>query len=381
MSVLEFRPRWWLIASAWVVFAVSLPFAAWFGQKGHETFWWVFGRDAVQAVGAAALAVGGGAALLRNVVNRRWKRELQIMAVDLLDETIYSLGVVAQRLAYVLFGSDTKVGETLHAFQLPWTFVDEATIASAKTAIDDAYIATKDEPEVVTRLRATSSDLTDLGSKLRDSTDGLDRCLRDPKPVLGLMAGVAELNRRIRLLAYEVPSSETLYPPPPRHISQLAYETLSEAMIVAGEVRAPFKEIRADLSDEDLKKRLDNQEQELRMTEALDRGLKNLREIGTQIDQVVQKRDKLVRETSSAAQLARELSQGLAEDRKGLDLTEEETKQAEDFESKIKTLENTLDAMVKMQAVFSQPGPESLALSGETEERGRRDGQPDSGAG
>jgi hypothetical protein len=102
--VLEFRPRLWQIVVSWLLFAVCLVLAAWLSGKGHDTFLWVLGHDAVQARGAAALVVGGVAALITVLVSRRWTSELQVIAVDLLDETIHHASVLSQLAAFVLFG-------------------------------------------------------------------------------------------------------------------------------------------------------------------------------------------------------------------------------------------------------------------------------------
>ena len=53
----------------------------------------VLGHDAVQALGLAALAIGGGSALIKVLTTMRWTEELQVIAVDLLDQTIHQVGI------------------------------------------------------------------------------------------------------------------------------------------------------------------------------------------------------------------------------------------------------------------------------------------------
>src|ERR1700733_6719168 len=168
MSVLEFRPRLWQIVASWLLFAVCLVLAASLGGKGHDTFWWVLGHDAVQALGAGALVVGGGATLINVLASRRWARELQVIAVDLLDETIHHVGVLGQLAAYVLFGRSGPLGDM---FKVPWTFFDDTEVENARRELQDKYLVTifEDDAEIVARLQEVSAELTDRGDKLRDA--------------------------------------------------------------------------------------------------------------------------------------------------------------------------------------------------------------------
>jgi hypothetical protein len=228
VSVLEFRPRLWQIVASWLLFAACLVLAAWLGRKGHDTFWWVLGHDAVQALGAAALVVGGGAALINVLASRRWTRELQVIAVDLLDETIHHAGVVGQVAAYVLFGRSDPDGELElgYMFKVPWTFFDDTEVEDARAELQDYYVANVliDDAEIAARLQEVTAELMDRGSKLRDAAVGLDSCINDPKPLLPLLAAVAELNRKIRLLIDQAPSPGFLFPPSVARISPLAYQ-------------------------------------------------------------------------------------------------------------------------------------------------------------
>jgi hypothetical protein len=82
--------RWQLVASG-LVFLACLLGAAWLGGYGSDSFGWVLGRDALQAVSAAALAFGGVGGLLDWRARRRWESAIQVIAVDLLNATRQAL--------------------------------------------------------------------------------------------------------------------------------------------------------------------------------------------------------------------------------------------------------------------------------------------------
>jgi hypothetical protein len=315
VSVLEFRPRWWQIAVAWLLFAVCLVLAAWLGRKGHDTFWWVLAHDAVQALAVAALAVGGGVALLSVLVSGRWARELQIIAVDLLDETIHHVGVLSQLAAYVLFGESGSLGELDYAFKLPWTFVDDTQVEEAERELRGAYnlVDEKDE-EIVARLQEVSAELTDRGGKLRDAAVGLDSCINDPKPVIPLLAAVAELNRKIRLLIDEVPSPGSFFPPVPPLISSAAYKVLIESVTVARFIHAPFQQIRGHLRDGTLKKQLNDQKAHLEMTAGFERGIRNMQALTEELKRIASKRAAMAEEAKNYAEKTKKLVAGLSAD-------------------------------------------------------------------
>jgi len=317
--VLEFRPRWWQIIVSWLLFAVCLVLAAWLGRKGHDTFWWVLGHDAVQAVGAAALVVGGGAALINILASRRWTRELQVIAVDLLDETIHHAGVLGQLAAYVLFGRSGPRGELGHMFKVPWTFFDASEVEEATRELQDNYVAIVliDDAGIVARLQEVSTELTDRGSKLRDAALGLDSCINDPKPLLPLLAAVAELNRKIRLLIDQAPSPGFLFPPSAAGISSLAhrvfisspaYDVLMEYVKVARLIRAPFQQIRNDLRDDALTEQLNDQEGRLKTSAGFER--------------VSRQMQALVEETTDTAKRGEKVVADLTADAESKDLTE-----------------------------------------------------------
>jgi hypothetical protein len=323
VSVLEFRPRLWQIVVSWLLFAVCLVLAAWLGRKGHDTFWWVLGHDAVQALGAGALVVGGGAALINILASRRWTRELQVIAVDLLDETIHHAGALGQLAAYVLFGRSGPLGELSHMFKVPWTFFDDAEVERAKRELQDSYAAIVliDDAEIVARLQDVSAELTDRGSKLRDAAVGLDSCINDPKPLLPLLAAVAELNRKIRLLIDQAPSPGFLLTPSLAPVSSLAqkvfisspaYEVLMEYVEVARLIRTPFQQIRDDLRDAALTKQLNDQEERLKTN--------------AEFERLSREMHALVEEVTDTAERGQKLVADLAADAEREDLTESDRK-------------------------------------------------------
>jgi hypothetical protein len=335
VSVLEFRPRWWQIAVSWLIFAVCLVLAAWLGGKGHDTFWWVLAHDAVQALGAAALTVGGISALISVLVRRRWTRELQIVAVDLLDETIHHASVLSQLSAYVLFGRPHSLGELDHVFKLPWTFFDEAKVADAKLKLEGIYIATdKDDKEIVTRLQDVSAELTDRGGKLRDATAGLDNCINDPEPVIPLLAEVAELNRKIRLLLDNLPSPGAFFPPTPQLIFPAAYEVLLESVTVARFIQEPFKRIRRDLRDATLAKQLSEQEDRLKTTAGFEEGVRKMQARGEELDRIA---TQIAKKRKDLIEIARKYSEmALAAGTENKDLTDSQKKITEETSAKFK---------------------------------------------
>jgi len=313
VSVLEFRPRLWQIVVSWLLFAVCLVLAAWLGRKGHDTFWWVLGHDAVQTLGAGALVVGGGATLINVLASRRWARELQVIAVDLLDETIHHVGVLGQLAAYVLFGRSGPLGEFNHMFKVPWTFFDDTEVEAARRELQDSYLAIifEDDAEIVARLQEVSAELMDRGGKLRDAAMGLDGCINDPKPVLPLLAAVAELNRKIRLLIDQAPSPGLILPPSVAQISPLvnrvfisspAYDVLMEYVEVARFVRAPFQQIRSHLLDTTLTKQLNEQEDRLKTNAGFERMIREMHALVEETKVTAERGEKLVADLTADAE-------------------------------------------------------------------------------
>lgn len=365
VSVLEFRPRLWQIVVSWLLFAVCLVLAAWLGRKGHDTFWWVLGHDAVQALGAAALVVGGGATLINVLASRRWTRELQVIAVDLLDETIHHAGVVGQLVAYVLFGRSDSLGEVGHMFKVPWTFFDDTEVEDANRDLQAYYMAIilRVDPEIVARLQQVSAELTDRGDKLRDAAMGLDSCINDPKSLLPLLAAVSELNRKIRLLIDQAPSSGFLVPPSAALISSSAYEVLisspayevlMEYVEVARLIHAPFRQIRADLRDTTLRKQLDEQEDRLKTNAGFERGMREMRA--------------LVEETTETAERGEKLIADLTADAKKEDLTESDKEIYDEIITKLNIIvagvsesARTLSGQAPTASQDAPPDPEGNA--------------------
>jgi hypothetical protein len=265
--------------------------------------------------------VGGGATLINVVASRRWARELQVIAVDLLDETIHHVGVIGQLAAYILFGRSGPLGELNDMFKVPWTFFDDTEVEDAKRELQDNYLAiilkddAEDDAEIVARLQEISAELTDRGGKLRDAAMGLDDCINDPKPVLPLLAEVAELNRKIRLLIDQAPSPGFIFPPSVAlsslarkvFIRSPAYDVLMEYVEVTRLIRAPFQQIRGDLLDTTLTKQLDEQEDRLKTNAGFER--------------VSREMHALVEETTDTAERGKQLVTDLAADAENEDLT------------------------------------------------------------
>jgi hypothetical protein len=355
VSVLEFRPRWWQIAVSWLLFAVCLVLAAWLGRKGHDTFWWVLAHDAVQALGAVALAVGGVAALISVLVSRRWAGELQIIAVDLLDETIHHVGVLSQLAAYVLFSRSGSLGELNYAFKLPWTFLDDTKVEDAKREFQGLYkVVDKDDAEIVARLQEVSAELTDRSGKLRDAAVGLDSCINDPKPVIPLLAAVAELNRKIRLLIDKAPTPGSFLPPSPGLISSSAYEVLIESVTVAKFIHEPFQQIRGDLRDATLTKHLNDQENLLKMTAGFERGIGNMKALTENLEILAIKRATTVEKAANDAKRAQEMAAVLAANAENPDLTDNAKKIAQEINTKF---EPYADAILEIQRILSRIAP------------------------
>ena len=355
MSVLEFRPRCWQIAVSWLLFAVCLVLAAWLGRKGHDTFWWVLAHDAVQALGAVALAVGGVAALISVLVSRRWAGELQIIAVDLLDETIHHVGVLSQLAAYVLFSRSGSLGELEYAFKLPWTFFDDTKVEDAKREFQGLYnVVDKDDAEIVARLQEVSAELTDRGGKLRDAAVGLDSCINDPKPVIPLLAAVAELNRKIRLLIDEAPTPGSFLPPSPALISSSAYEVLIESVTVAKFIHEPFQQIRGALRDATLTKQLNHQEDLLKMTAGFERGIRNMKALTKEWEIIAIRRAAMLKKANDDARRAQEMAAHLAADAENPDLTDKEKEIAQEIRTK---LEPYVDVLPEIRRILSGGAP------------------------
>ena len=353
--MLEFRPRCWQIAVSWLLFAVCLVLAAWLGRKGHDTFWWVLAHDAVQALGAVALAVGGVAALISVLVSRRWAGELQIIAVDLLDETIHHVGVLSQLAAYVLFSRSGSLGELEYAFKLPWTFFDDTKVEDAKREFQGLYnVVDKDDAEIVARLQEVSAELTDRGGKLRDAAVGLDSCINDPKPVIPLLAAVAELNRKIRLLIDEAPTPGSFLPPSPALISSSAYEVLIESVTVAKFIHEPFQQIRGALRDATLTKQLNHQEDLLKMTAGFERGIRNMKALTKEWEIIAIRRAAMLKKANDDARRAQEMAAHLAADAENPDLTDKEKEIAQEIRTK---LEPYVDVLPEIRRILSGGAP------------------------
>ncbi|MGD0110225.1 MAG: hypothetical protein ABSC06_40375, partial [Rhodopila sp.] len=370
MSVLEFRPRRWQIVISWLLFAVCLVLAAWLGRKGHDTFWWVLAHDAVQALGTAALVVGGGATLLSILVSRRWTSELQVIAVDLLDETIHHVGVLSQLAAYVLFGRSGSLGELDHAFKLPWTFVDDTKVDDAKRELQGLYdVVNKNDAEIVARLQEVSAELADRGSKLRDAAVGLDSCINDPKPVIPLLAAVAELNRKIRLLIDEAPSPGSLLPPTPAQISFSAYRVLIESVTVARFIHAPFQQIRGDLRDTTLTEQLNDQEDRLKMTAGFERAIRDMQALAKAWERIKIERDAMVERANKDAIRAKEMAADLAADAENKDLTDSDKEIAKEISAKFDIIAGMFS---ETQRILSEWVPPALLLDEQGDVEGTR---------
>jgi len=355
VSVLEFKPRGWQIGVSWFLFGICLVSAAWLGRKGHDTFWWVLGHDAVQAVGTAALAFGGVAALIIFLRSRLWTRELQVIAVDLLDETIHHVGILSQLAAYVLFGGSGSLGELDQVFRLPWTFADDAEVEKAKSELHRAstVIGREGHVEIVARLQEVSVGLADRGSKLRDAALGLDRCIDDARPVLPLLAAVAELNRKIRVLIDEVPAPGSLFPPSPVTISVHAYQVLDESVTVARLIRAPFQQIRSQLRDHTLKTELNRKEERLKTMAGLEKAIRDWQALGSQINDLADKKAAVIEEVIRAAPRAREAVE-FATELKDKARTDSEL----EFASRVEFgLNEMAKAFSEVQEIFSQWTP------------------------
>ena len=326
MSVLEFRPRPALIGVSLAVFVGCLFGAAALGGNAHDTFWWILAHDTVQAVGALALALGGVTGLISWKQRQRWTSELQVVAVDLLDETLHHAGAISQRAAYVLFGNAGSTGRLANVFQLPWTFDDEKTVTDAKRRLLQSYsiVENQDDLDIVTRLEAVSAELTEHGSALHDAAVGLDPYVTEASPVILLLAGVADLNRTIRILIDSGPSPTSVFPPALTQIGLAASNVLAGSVDVALLIHAPFEQIRGKLQNTRLKDELAAQESRLRQADAAAEGIRALDELGKKID--------AVREQKAA--MEQELSESQQEGAKGVEFLLEVAEGADTEEAK-----------------------------------------------
>ena len=292
MSVLEFRPRPSLLVLSLLVFVGCLFGAAGLSGTGHDTFWWVLAHDTVQVVGASALALGGLGGLISWRQRERWVSELQVVAVDLLDESLHHAGAISQRVAYILFGKAGSIGKLESAFQLPWTFDDERTVDDAKQRLLRRYsiVESEDDPDIVTRLEAVSAELTEHGNQLHAAAVALDGFVMEARPVISLLAGVAELNRTIRILIDSSPTPSSVFPPVPAIIAETASKVLDGSINVALLIHAPFEQIRGKLRDTRLKEELAAQESRLREADGAAEWIRKSEELGRQIEALVERK-------------------------------------------------------------------------------------------
>ena len=138
MPIPRFRPPWWLIIASGLVFVVCLVFAAWLGRNGHDSFRDNALQNGVQALGAVAFAIGGVGAVIERQAERRWKRALQVVAVDLLEETIRQTGAITSSAAYILLGDSGSAREVAEVFRLPWTKDRDERLRAAQETLNDA---------------------------------------------------------------------------------------------------------------------------------------------------------------------------------------------------------------------------------------------------
>ena len=115
-------------------------------------------------------------------------------------------------------------------------------------------------------------------------------------------------------MVYEAGSTGSPVPTSPDHVSFLAYEALREAFAVGEFSRAPFNQIRSELRDEGLKRQLADQETQLRMTVAIDSGLRSLDELSKEMAESRKARDQLTTDVREAAGQSLDLPQALRQD-------------------------------------------------------------------
>jgi hypothetical protein len=252
VGVVKYRPKLWHLAAAWVVFAAALFCGAALGGKGHDSFWWVLGRDFLQAVGAVALAFGGLGGLIEWRIRRRWKMALDVIAVDLLDQTMRHTGAITARAAYILLGDNESAYDIDHAFDLPWTTENAEAVQDARLRLaEGALAAFHDSSEVRERFRKVAREVAERGDKVRAAATELESHVA-ANHALPLLREVGWLHRRVRELTDEGPrlagSTEAGQVLP--GISALL--VLEAGVKVAQNVQEPFRQLRRELKDKTL---------------------------------------------------------------------------------------------------------------------------------
>jgi hypothetical protein len=276
MSALTFRPKPWQIVASGLVFLVCLVGAAFLGGKGHEAFGWILAHDTAQAVGASALALGGVGALLSLRAWIRWTPALQVIAVDLLDETLRHTGAIMSAAAYVVLGDWDAVCEIDQVFQLPWGPDSESrakeTLTSAigrsgeiVSSLDRevragafADTATSGARAVLARVDEVAEEITTRTEKLRASAAGLGNYVSIDFAI-PLSTQVTWLSRHVRTLVDEGRGTRTV--DAALRTPSAAAAVLQAGIAIGSDIQPPFEQIWHKLKDETLRKELADREQ------------------------------------------------------------------------------------------------------------------------
>jgi hypothetical protein len=282
MAALTFRPRPWQIVVSGLVSLACLVGAAFLGGKGHETVGWILAHDAVQAVGASALALGGVGALLSLRAWIRWTPALQVIAVDLLDETLRHTGAIMSAAAYVVLDDWDVAREIDQAFQLPWGPDSESrakeTLTSAigrsgeivssldreVRAGDPAGTATSGVRAVLARVDEVAEEITTRTEKLRASAAGLGNYV-SLDFAIPLSTQITWLSRHVRTLVDEGPGRGTPTVDAALRTPSAAAEVLQAGIAIGSDIQPPFDQILRKLKDETLRKELADREQTIKV--------------------------------------------------------------------------------------------------------------------
>ncbi len=278
MSALTFRPGPRLIVASGLLFLACLVGAAFLGGKGHETVGWILAHDTVQAVGASALALGGVGALLSLRAWTRWGPALQVIAVDLLDETLRHTGAIMSAAAYVVLADRDVAHEIDQAFQLPWRSDSESRakeiltsvigcsggiISGIAAEVNSGYpadTATSGSRAVLARVDEVAEEITTRTEKLRASAADLGNYVSTDF-AMSLSTQITWLSRHVRTLVDEGPGRGTSTVDVALRAPTAAAEVLRAGIAIGSDIQPPFDQILRKLKDETLRKELTDREQ------------------------------------------------------------------------------------------------------------------------
>jgi hypothetical protein len=290
MAALAFQPTRAQLLTSWLTFAVCLVAAAWLGGEGRDGFGWALAHDLVQAVGAAALAIGGIGTLVNRLARRRWESATQVIAVDQLHAAVRHAGAVMAAAADVLFGDAEKAERMDRAFQLPLAATRQKVVAElvgeAGPRATEVILGSEDH-EVVARLVDRSQELRAHSDALFDAVGELDSFLRGDH-VLPLLAEASYLRRRARVLTDCTARTDLDEHTIASRAALAALDVLRSGLAVVGRLREPFDQIRDEVRDPELRQELETDEDRLELDETLERWKRETERQLAEIDRAIE---------------------------------------------------------------------------------------------